>query len=182
MNFEWFFSVSLPLLIGAVVGGVSVWLLYRIKTGEFQTLAATIIHKAEMEAGSIINNAELANKQKELHQQGELEQKWQSERKKMRSEEERLKQREDKISWWMNLGREEMENIKRSYREKSKQLPREYHVAMNRLERCRRRKELAHLGSLPAPLAKAALRHRKANLSGSRAADAVRYEESKWNS
>ena len=92
------------------------------------------------------------------------------------------KVREDKIGWWLNLSREELENVNRWYREQSKQLPREYHVAMNRLERCRRRKELAHLESLPAPLAKAALRHRKANLSGSRAGDAVRYEESRWNS
>ena len=85
--------------------------------------------------------------------------------------------RQDRIAWWTNHSAEALESIKTLYRQSQRDLPREYHVAMRRLEQRRRRAQLEHLNSLPPKLARAAIRWQKANLSGSRPADCVRERE-----
>lgn len=85
--------------------------------------------------------------------------------------------REDRVAWWTNHSAEALQNIKALYRQSQRDLPREYHVAMRRLEQRRRRAQLAHLNSLPPKLARAAIRWQKACLRGSRPEDCVRERE-----
>ncbi|MCZ6586014.1 MAG: hypothetical protein O6930_08365, partial [Gammaproteobacteria bacterium] len=85
--------------------------------------------------------------------------------------------REDRIAWWMNHSGDSLVAIKARYRQSQRDLPREYHVAMRRLERQRAQAQLAHLNSLPPKLARAAIRLQKANLAGSRPEDCVRERE-----
>ncbi len=85
--------------------------------------------------------------------------------------------REDRIAWWTNHSAEALENIKALYRQSQRDLPREYHVAMRRLEQRRRRAQLEHLNSLPPKLARAAIRWQKACLRGPRPEDSCRERE-----
>ena len=86
----------LAALGGIGVGSFSFWLFHRTKLGNYQAIAQTVLKKAELEAQSIRRAAELVVKQNHVDQQRELEGVWQSERRKMHREEDRLKQREDK--------------------------------------------------------------------------------------
>ena len=86
--------------------------------------------------------------------------------------------REDDIQWWMHLSGTALAKIKEMYRKQGKALPRTYFTAMRRIERARRRAEVAHLEGLKdkSPgLSKAALRFRNAGLKGSRVKDTREY-------
>ena len=90
----------------------------------------------------------------------------------------RLAQRfEDRVQFWMHHDAASLLAIKDHYKEAQKDLPREYRVAMHRLERQRRQAQLEHLNSLPPKLARAAIRWQKACLRGSRPEDSCRERE-----
>ena len=94
-----------------------------------------------------------------------------------RVKKQRAQDREDRIQWWMIQNSDSLNGIKELYRLRQCDLPREYHVAMRRLERQRRHAQLEHLNSLPPKLARAAIKWQKANLSGSRPEDSCREHE-----
>lgn len=99
--------------IGASGGGIAYWLYHRTKLGNYQKIAQTILHNAELEAHSIKNAAELFNKQNRLDLQREIEHAGHTERKKIQREEDRLKQREDKLESRMNLVEKKLVDIEK---------------------------------------------------------------------
>lgn len=113
MQYESFLIYLLPFATGAVVGAIAFLSYHRIKLGNYRTIAQSVLHNAELEAQSIRKAAELTIKQNQVEQQRELEQRWQSERRKMQREEERLKQREDKLEGRMNLVEKKLSDIEK---------------------------------------------------------------------
>ena len=83
----------------------------------------------------------------------------------------RAQDREDRIQWFMRLSADELANVRETYIQRGKQLPRLFNIAMNRLAKRRRSVEFAHLAPLPDSLGRAIERHRKANQRGSRPGD-----------
>ena len=99
------------------------------------------------------------------------------------------KDREDRIQWFMRLSDDELANVRETYIQRGKQLPRLFYIAMNRLAKRRRSVEFAHVAPLLDSLGRAIERHRKANQRGSRPGDFLtardamsREEEEKANS
>ena len=90
---------------------------------------------------------------------------------------QRAQDREDRIQWWIRQSPDSMNAIKETYKLRQCDMPREYDIAMRRLERQRRQVQLEHLNTLPPKLARAAIRWQKANLAGSRPEDTVRERE-----
>lgn len=95
------------LLISAIFGAIILWILQRLKLTHFKHLAAELISKAEAEGEAKKKSVDLSLRQQQLEQQREFELFWQAERRKLQREEDRLKQREDKIESRMNLGTKE---------------------------------------------------------------------------
>ncbi len=106
-------QLSLPFLAGLIIGCCLIWIFYRIKIGEFQRHASQILYKAEEEAKLIHKNSAWEISVKEIEQQRELEQLWQTERKKIWEEEERLQRREDKLESRMNLVEKKLSDIEK---------------------------------------------------------------------
>ncbi|MEC7839279.1 MAG: ribonuclease Y [Chlamydiota bacterium] len=91
------------IIIGSFFGALSLHSYQKYKLKSFQQIANNILQKAESDAKKINEAADFNIKEKESHQQKELEKKWHSERKKLSKHEERLKEREDKLDSRMSL-------------------------------------------------------------------------------
>lgn len=104
-------ELLLALIFGGALGAAVLWTYNRIKLGNFQNIAKNLLQKAEMDAASLKRTAELTIKQNQIEHQRELEQQWQSERRKIQREEERLKLREDKLEGRMNLVEKKLSEI-----------------------------------------------------------------------
>jgi ribonuclease Y len=100
-------------LIGIAAGAGFLAVYYRIKLGGYQKIGRDLIQKAEKEADSIRQTAELHVKQQQLDRQREFEKLWQLERKKFQKEEDRLKQREDKLESRIQLADKKILEIER---------------------------------------------------------------------
>jgi ribonuclease Y len=93
----------LLFLIGAILGSAILVAIQKFRLTHFKQLATDILKKAEFESETHKKNIELAGRQQQIDQQREFENRWQQERKKVLIEDERLKQREDKLESRMNL-------------------------------------------------------------------------------
>ena len=103
----------LIFLLGAVLGGILLWVYHRFALGGVKQLAAEIILRAEQDAEELKKGTELSLKHKQIEQQRELEVLWQQERKKIQREEERFKLREDKLESRMNLVEKKLSDIEK---------------------------------------------------------------------
>lgn len=103
MELDQIIFYSFFLIGGVALGTAALWLFNKIRLKGFRNIATDIINKAEHEAENIKKAAHLAVKQRHIEQQKELEDICQTERRKIFREEERLKQREDKLEGRMNL-------------------------------------------------------------------------------
>jgi ribonuclease Y len=103
MNLDQFAELFIIFALGCAFAVAILWIIYRAKIGSYEKIAKTIFQKAEEEAACIRQCGELTLKQQQLDQQREMEQLWQTERRKIQREEERLKCREDKIESRMSL-------------------------------------------------------------------------------
>lgn len=106
-------GILLPFVVGGIIGACSVWIFYRMKTGEFQSLGSSIIQKAEQEVENLKKNKELELKVQEIEHQRKLENQWLEEYKKLQKEEERIKQREDRLEARVNLLEKKQHNIEK---------------------------------------------------------------------
>lgn len=106
-------SLFLICLLASASGAGILWVVQKVKLSNFKAIAAEIIQKAELESETLKKNSELFLKQKQVEQQREWEQNWQSERRKIQREEERLKQREDKLEERMNLVEKKLSDIEK---------------------------------------------------------------------
>jgi len=85
------------MLLGICVGAISVAVLHRLKWGRFNAIAGKIIENAEKDARSKKEANDIFIKQRQLDQQRETDNWIQEQRCKLRLEEERVAQREDKV-------------------------------------------------------------------------------------
>ncbi len=111
MSIDQIISILLFSLFGALVGLFSMWVYYRIKIGQFKTLAQEIISKAEMKAEIVGKNSDLEIKQKQEEMVRRTEEQLQKEKLKQSEREERLKEREDKLERRMNLVEKKLQDI-----------------------------------------------------------------------
>lgn len=100
-------------LMGALCGGALIWIFHRVKLGNYQSIASSIIQKGEIEGDRLRQNAELECKKREVEQQSKFEQALQSEKNKLLKEEIRIKQREDKLESRMNLVEKKLSQIEK---------------------------------------------------------------------
>lgn len=100
-------------IIGSSLGALSIYLIQRIKWGNYKTISQELVKQAENEAETLKKNTELSLKQIQVEQQREFEHLWQVERKKIQREEERLKQREDKLETRINLVEKKLSDIEK---------------------------------------------------------------------
>lgn len=113
MNIEQFAVFLLVFLVGTGLGVAILWLTNRLRLNTYQNMAKEILHKADQEACSIRQAGDLAAKQRQMEQQREAEQYWQTEKKKIQREEERLKAREDKLEARMVLVEKKLSDIEK---------------------------------------------------------------------
>lgn len=91
------FSLLFACLVGILIGAGIFWISHQRKVGNYQQLASKLLQKAESEAESLKKASDRVCKEKALKQRQELEKMWMLEKKKISSEEERLKKKEDKL-------------------------------------------------------------------------------------
>lgn len=101
------------ILIGSAFGFVAHWIYNRLALGGVRKLSQEILQRAEQEASEKKHATEIILKQKQIEQQRDLEQLWQQERKKILKEEERFKQREDKLDDRMILVEKKVVDIEK---------------------------------------------------------------------
>ncbi|MFT4552716.1 MAG: ribonuclease Y [Chlamydiales bacterium] len=98
MNPEQILNLTIPGLIGALIGAISFWIYHLVQVGNYQNLAGQIIHKAELESEALKTAKGLALKEYEIEQRREVENMWNIERKKSRLKIEQLKNKEEQIN------------------------------------------------------------------------------------
>ena len=99
-------QIAILILIfftGSILGALIFWLYQYFALGGFKRLSLDILNRAELDAADIKRAADLAVNQRQIEQQRELEKLRLHDRKKIQREEERIKQREDKLESRMNL-------------------------------------------------------------------------------
>lgn len=101
------------LLIGLFAGATFFWLVQKIKLKSFQVLAKEIMMRAELDAEALKKNALLTAKQNQVELNHQQELIWQSEKKNLLKEEERIKLREDKLENRMNLVEKKLSDIEK---------------------------------------------------------------------
>lgn len=84
-------------ILSLFIGFSAHFIYQRLRFGKFETLAASIIHQAELQADSKIHQADLAIKEKQMAQSKEFDASRYAEERKLIRAEEQLKQREDKL-------------------------------------------------------------------------------------
>lgn len=99
--------------LGACFGAAFLWIVRKVKLGNYEDIARKIVQKAENEAIGVKKNHELLLRQSQIEQQREMESLWQVERRKVQKEEERLKQREDKFEGRMNLVDKKLSDVEK---------------------------------------------------------------------
>lgn len=104
---------ALILITGALVGCLIHTMIQKIRLTHYRQLATEILRKAELDGDAIKKTAELANRQQQMDQQREFENRWQQERRKIQIEDERLKQREDKLEARMNLVEKKLSDLEK---------------------------------------------------------------------
>jgi ribonucrease Y len=90
-------TFTMTFLVGMAFGGVLVWLVFRFKLGEFQSIAENLLQKAEFEAQSLQKQAELDIKESEIRKQKEFDVLWQEHQLKVKEDSRRLALKEDKV-------------------------------------------------------------------------------------
>lgn len=113
MQFEENSLIILSFVLGSSLGFSSLWLFNKMRFGGFRKIATDIIKKAEQETDLLKKNAQLSAKKIQANQQKEFEENRQNERRKILREEERLKQREDKIDARMSLVEKKFSEIEK---------------------------------------------------------------------
>lgn len=103
----------IALTFGVVIGIAGLWLFHRLKLGNYQTIAKSIVDQAEKDAVALRKQKELALRQWQIDQQRETEQMLHVERKKLQREEERLQQREDKLEARLNLLEKKLDDVEK---------------------------------------------------------------------
>lgn len=111
MNLEHLAEILVVFFLGGAAGAAVFWIFQRLNFGKFEKIAKDIIQKAEFSANEIKKSGEFTLKQQQLEQQREMEQLWQSERRKIQREEDWLKQREDKLEARMNVVEKKLTDI-----------------------------------------------------------------------
>lgn len=113
MHLDFFAEMLAILLLGILIGLGILWIFHRVKLGNYEAIAKTIIQKAEIEVSSIKKAQEISSKNFQVEQQREMDQLWQGERKKIQREEERLKQREDKLEARIQLAEKKLSDLEK---------------------------------------------------------------------
>lgn len=103
MDLDQVAELFLIFFFGIVSGLAGFWLFQRFKLGGYEKIAKAILEKAELDASNTRQSGEMAVKQFQLEQQREMEQAWQSEKRKIMREDERQRAREDKLENRMML-------------------------------------------------------------------------------
>lgn len=99
--------------LGACFGAAFLWIVRKVKLGNYEDIARKIVQKAENEAIGVKKNHELLLRQSQVEQQREMETVWQGERRKVQREEERIKQREDKLEGRMNIVEKKISDVEK---------------------------------------------------------------------
>lgn len=92
-----FLQEAIIFFTGITVATLSLWIFFKIKVNHFKSLASEILKKAEDEATSYKQKTLLDIKQQQAEWRQQQELFWQSERKNLLKDEERLKVREEKL-------------------------------------------------------------------------------------
>lgn len=96
-----------------VIGFLIHFIYQKLRFGKFETLAASIIHQAEIQAEKKVHQADLEIKEKQVTQSKEFEASWHTEKRKLIREEERLQQKEDKLEARMALLEKKLSDIEK---------------------------------------------------------------------
>jgi ribonuclease Y len=104
---------ALTLLLGVFLGLGLMRIYHSLKVGNYTNLGNGIIKEAELQAKMLKNNAELAIKQKQAESQWDLENLRQAWRREQLREEERIKQKEDKLESRMHLVEKKLSDIEK---------------------------------------------------------------------
>jgi ribonuclease Y len=106
-------ELILSVFTGLIIGSFSLFIFHRVKLGTYETIAKNILQNAETEALNIKRSSEMMIKQHKLDHSRELENVWQTERKKLQKEEERITLKEDKVETRMNLVEKKLSDIEK---------------------------------------------------------------------
>lgn len=99
-------SIFLPLIAftaGLTIGWGILFAIQRFRLTHFKQISADILLKAQQEGETLKKNIELTGRQQQVDHQREFENRWQQERRKIQIEDERIKQREDKLETRLNI-------------------------------------------------------------------------------
>lgn len=113
MHSDYIAELLVVFFLGGGIGTAFLWIVNRIKLGNYEEIAKGILQKAENEAIALRKNQELLLKQSQIDQQHDMESVWQGERRKVQREEERLKQREDKLEARLNLLEKKLSEVEK---------------------------------------------------------------------
>ena len=106
-------ELTLSVILGLFLGSFSLWIFHRLRLGSYENIAKSILQKAESDALNVKRNSEIMIRQHQLDHQRELENVWQTERKKLQKEEERIKIKEDKVETRMSLVEKKLNDIEK---------------------------------------------------------------------
>lgn len=113
MSVEQIISLTLLVLFGFLFGMLSMWVIHRLRLGNYKSLAQDIINKAELQAQIIQKNSDLEIKKRQEELLRKTEESLASRRQKITHHEERLKEREDKLERRMGLVEKKLQDIDR---------------------------------------------------------------------
>jgi ribonuclease Y len=113
MHADYIAELLVVFFLGGSIGAAFLWIVNKVKLGNYEEIAKGILQKAESEAIAVRKNQELILKQTQIDQQRDMEAVWQGERRKVQREEERLKQREDKLEARMNLVEKKLSEVEK---------------------------------------------------------------------
>lgn len=103
----------LLVVLGCVIAVAACFVYQKLRLRSIKVLGDAIIKAAEQDALTIRKTAEFAAQQIHLEKQREMEQHWQLEKRKLAKEEDRLKQREDKIEGRVNFLEKKLAEVER---------------------------------------------------------------------
>jgi ribonuclease Y len=113
MYLDHFTELLLSVFTGLILGSLSLFIFHRFKLGTYETIGKNILHQAEKESSNLKKNTEMIIKQHKLDHSRELENVWQTERKKLQKEEERITLKEDKVETRMSLVEKKLNDIEK---------------------------------------------------------------------
>lgn len=113
MHFDSLIEIILSAISGVFFGFIAFYFYHRLRLGTYETIAKNILQKAESDALIAKRNSEIMLRQHQLDHNRELEVVWQTERKKLLKEEERIKTKEDKVESRMSLVEKKLSDIEK---------------------------------------------------------------------